>query len=95
MEIADKIRTSTAAYLRTTYKQTIRNIRKQLPVEDQMLLILRVDRDLPWLDIAIVMEGEDISTDEAALLKAKTRLRKRFERVKEKLREMAKKEGLL
>jgi RNA polymerase sigma-70 factor (ECF subfamily) len=94
-EIAEKIRTSTAAYLRTTHKKNIRNIRKQLPMEDQMLLILRVDRDLSWRDIAIVMEGEPLAQDEVALKRTETRLRKRFERVKERLREMAEKEGLL
>jgi RNA polymerase sigma-70 factor (ECF subfamily) len=95
LEIADRIRTSTAAYLRTTHKQSIRNIRKLLPVEEQMLLILRVDRALTWRDIAIVMEGEQLAQDEAASKKSETRLRKRFERVKEKLRDMAHKEGLL
>jgi RNA polymerase sigma-70 factor (ECF subfamily) len=62
-------------------------IRRQLEDDDQTLLVLRVDRDLAWRDIAIVMLGEDADTEEVTRKAAA--LRKQFERVKEKLREMA------
>jgi len=62
-------------------------IRSQLDDDDQTLLVLRVDRDLAWRDIAIVMLGEDSDPD-AVTRKAAT-LRKQFERVKERLRELA------
>jgi RNA polymerase sigma-70 factor (ECF subfamily) len=62
-------------------------IRRQLEDDDQTLLVLRVDRDLAWRDIAIVMLGENADTDEVPRKAAA--LRKQFERVKEKLREMA------
>ena len=94
-EVAERIRTTTAAYLKTTYKKSIRQLRKQLPVTDQMLLVLRIDRNLSWRDIAIVMDGENIGADEGALKKAETKFRKRFERVKEKLRELAVSTGLI
>lgn len=62
-------------------------IRKQLSEDDQTLLVLRVDRDLPWRDIAIVMLGEE--ADDEQLKRKAALLRKRFERVKEQLRAFA------
>src|SRR5262245_23395243 len=62
-------------------------IRKQLPEDDQTLLVLRVDRDLPWRDIALVMLGE--AADDKELTRKAALLRKRFERVKEQLRTLA------
>lgn len=62
-------------------------IRATLPEEDQMLLVLRVDRDLAWRDIAIVLLGE--AADGDAVTKRAAALRKQFERVKQRLRELA------
>jgi RNA polymerase sigma-70 factor (ECF subfamily) len=62
-------------------------IRRELDDDDQLLLVLRVDRDLAWRDIAIVMLGEDAAADDVTR-KAAT-LRKQFERVKDRLRELA------
>jgi RNA polymerase sigma-70 factor (ECF subfamily) len=81
--IAAEVRSSTAPHLKSETKNAVRQLREELTVEEQTLLVLRVDRDLSWRDIAEVM-----GSDEAAL-------RKRFERVKEKLRGLAKARGLL
>jgi len=62
-------------------------IRRQLDDDDQLLLVLRVDRNLAWRDIAHVMLGESAAPDEVA--KRAAALRKQFERVKERLRELA------
>jgi RNA polymerase sigma-70 factor (ECF subfamily) len=62
-------------------------IRKSLDEDDQTLLVLRVDRDLAWRDIAIVLLGEDADSDD--LTRKAAALRKQFERVKERLRELA------
>jgi RNA polymerase sigma-70 factor (ECF subfamily) len=62
-------------------------IRGQLDEDDQALLILRVDRDLAWRDIAIVFLGEDASEDEVTRKAAM--LRKHFGRVTQRLRELA------
>jgi RNA polymerase sigma-70 factor (ECF subfamily) len=62
-------------------------IRRQLDEDDQVLLVLRVDRDLAWRDIAIVMLGSDAGDD--ALTRKAGALRKQFERVKEQLRKLA------
>jgi len=56
---------------------------------------LRVDKQLDWDDVARVMldEGEDAAP--AAVKKKAAALRKRFGRVKERLRALAVAEGVL
>lgn len=62
-------------------------IREALDEDDQTLLVLRVDRNLAWRDIALVMLGEDAAGDDVT--KKAATLRKQFERVKERLKELA------
>jgi RNA polymerase sigma-70 factor (ECF subfamily) len=62
-------------------------IRKSLDEEDEMLLILRVDRDLPWREIALVLDGKLEPEDD--LVRRTANLRKQFERIKVRLRELA------
>jgi len=62
-------------------------IRSTLDDDDQTLLALRVDRDLSWREIAIVLLGEDAAADEVD--KKAASLRKQFERVKERLKQLA------
>lgn len=62
-------------------------IRRMLDDEDQTLLVLRVDRNLAWRDIAIVLLGEGAA--DAEVTKKAATLRKQFERVKERLRTLA------
>lgn len=77
----------------TTRREQTRNeviyseIRESLDAEDQMLLVLRVDRDLSWRDIAIVILGD--TTTEEELARKAAALRKQFERVKVYLRGLA------
>ena len=83
--VVAQVRTRTATYLRTETKDKIAELRAQLDPEDQTLLILRVNRQLPWRDIARIMaEGEDDDADRRAAA-----LRKRFERLKDELRAKA------
>ena len=51
--------------------------------KERTLLVLRIDRDLPWAEIAEIMDSREPA------------LRKRFERLKEKIRKLAESEGLL
>jgi RNA polymerase sigma-70 factor (ECF subfamily) len=62
-----------------------------------MLLILRVDRRLDWTEIARVLleTPEHLPPDAAALKREAARLRKRFQIVKDRLRERVEREGLL
>ncbi len=94
--VAAEVRTATLSFLRTEVKSRIAELREALPPEDQELLVLRVDRDLSWTDLVSVLRGEDEPPlDGKALTKEAARLRKRFQLVKERLRDMARREGLL
>jgi len=81
--LVDEVRSSTAAHPRTDVKDGMRALRASLTPDEQTLLILRIDRDLPWREVAEVLE-----VDEPAA-------RKRFERVKARLAELARERGLL
>jgi RNA polymerase sigma factor (sigma-70 family) len=81
------IRSTTPVHERTAVKDRFAKLRESLAPEDHMLLGLRIDRKMAWNDIARVLaeaEGDtvDIPREAAAL-------RKRFERLKTKLRELA------
>lgn len=67
-----------------------------MPEDDQTLLILRVDRGLSWRDLALVMsDGEVGSLSETELGSMERRVRQRFKRLKDRLRELAREDGLL
>jgi RNA polymerase sigma-70 factor (ECF subfamily) len=93
-KVVDQVRDRTVAYMRTEVKSKMRQLREQLPEDDQTLLILRVDRNLPWRELAIVMsDGADLS--DAELDKVSARMRKRFQLAKDRLKELARAEGLI
>jgi RNA polymerase sigma-70 factor (ECF subfamily) len=81
-------RSQTAPWLRTDLKDRFRALRDALEPEDRELLVLRVDRGLPWEDVARVMLGGE-APDAAALATESARLRKRYQLVKEELRRQA------
>jgi len=86
--IAQEVRSTTAVHLRQSSADVLSKLRSQLDFEEQTLLILRVDRDLSWTDIATIMSEQGQPVAEPAL-------RKRFERLKEKIKQLAVDEGLL
>lgn len=94
--VVHEVRTRTAVFLRTETRSRLVALRSSLAQEDQELLMLRVDRELPWDALADVLRGEDETplTQEERKREA-ARLRKRFQLLKDKLREMARREGLL
>lgn len=92
--IAEQIRTSTLHSARTETKSQLRLLRERLPLEEQTLLILRVNRGLAWTEIAQVMLHDHEIADRELLAKGAARLRKRFQVAKEKLHAMAKAAGL-
>jgi RNA polymerase sigma-70 factor (ECF subfamily) len=81
------VRTETRELLRTPSRDRIARLREALTPEDRLLLVLRVDRDLEWLECARIMsdEGDDPET----LARISARLRQRFQAVKDKLRKAA------
>jgi RNA polymerase sigma-70 factor (ECF subfamily) len=88
-----RLRTETARFLETEFKDRISALRARLSEEERTLLVLRVDRDLDWLDVARVFAGGEPTP--ASLKADAARLRKRFQLVKAKIREMAEKDGLI
>jgi RNA polymerase sigma-70 factor (ECF subfamily) len=83
-----------AEELRTTMQRDERRrrrldeLRAELTPEERTLLFLRVDQALPWDEVAAMLTREATPVDPAAV-------RKRFERLKEKLRKLARDRGLV
>jgi RNA polymerase sigma-70 factor, ECF subfamily len=95
LAVIERARSATQIHKRTDAKEKVRSLRERLPLEDQTMLILHVDRGLPWRELAMVMNEQGEQLDDEALAREASRLRKRFERVKATLRELAVAEGLL
>ncbi|HEX5659238.1 MAG TPA: hypothetical protein VFX59_18720 [Polyangiales bacterium] len=93
--LVEHVRSATEAAKRTDSKEKVRALRDRLALEDQTLLILHVDRNLPWRELALVMHDAAAELDSDGVTREAARLRKRFERLKVELREMAVAEGLL
>jgi RNA polymerase sigma-70 factor (ECF subfamily) len=91
-ELAAVIRSTTAEYLRTDVKDGFARLRESLDPDDQLLLALRIDGKLKWNDVARVMADEDRGEPSARDVAA---LRKRFERLKQRIRELARAQKLL
>ena len=88
-DVALRVRTDTASWLRTSARDRFAALRDSLPEDDRMLLVLRVDKDLAWNDRARVMHPEqEEDLDEEGLKREAARLRKRFQHVKERLLEL-------
>ena len=86
--IAEEVRSSTPPYKRSEVKDRFAQLREALDPDEQTLLFLRVDQKLSWQDVAAIVAEQGEPVEVAAL-------RKRFERAKERLRELAATEGLL
>lgn len=81
----ERTHSSTPIYERTEVKDKFAKLRAELTPDDHMLLGLRIDRKLPWAEIAKVLAPGD----EAPTARDLAALRKRFERLKVRLRELA------
>lgn len=86
-EPAAAVRTRTVQYLRTAVKDRLAEIRAQLTDDERELLALRVDRQLPWRDIAEII-GAEHGGDDDALRRLEQALRKRFETLTRRLRRL-------
>ncbi len=95
-EVAAVVRTATLSLLRTEPRDAFARLRDELPEEDRLLLILRVDRELDWREIASVLgsASEGTSESDAQIARESARLRKRFQLLKERLRALGKQRGL-
>jgi RNA polymerase sigma-70 factor, ECF subfamily len=68
-------------------REVFSDIRATLDEDDRALLELRIQRNLAWSEIALILLGD--SADDDAVAKKAAALRKQFERVKERLRALA------
>jgi RNA polymerase sigma-70 factor (ECF subfamily) len=83
----DRVRSATPVFQRTEVHEALARVRETLEPEDHMLLGLRLDRRMSWNEIAEVLGDGDPAhrTRDAAML------RKRFERLKERLSALVRK----
>jgi RNA polymerase sigma-70 factor, ECF subfamily len=89
----ERVRTETRPYLKTDIKDRFAELRDALSPDERTLLVLRVNRQLAWKDIAHVMSETPL--DDAEATQASAALRQRFTSLKRKLRELAEERGLL
>lgn len=87
-KLVEEVHSASRIYQQTAVKDRMAQLREQLEPDEQTLLILRVDRNLAWKEIAQVLAEGDTPVEESAL-------RKRFERLKVKLRTLATEAGLI
>lgn len=87
-------RTNTAPYLQTEVKDAVRKLRAALSQDDRDLLTLRIDRALPWREIADV-RMENPTSSEADIARFEVALRNRFTEVKKRLRRLAVDAGMI
>jgi RNA polymerase sigma-70 factor (ECF subfamily) len=85
-------RSTTQPYLRSSVRDGFAAIRDGLSEQDRALLVLRVDRDMSWREIAEVFAP---GAAESAAQRVAAKLRKRFQTVKETIRKRADAAGLL
>ncbi len=93
-DVIARSRSGTAPWLRTEVKDRVRALREALDPDDRTLLILRVDRQLAWADVARVTLGTDAPSD-AALARETMRVTKRFQLIKDRLKRLAREAGML
>ena len=93
-DVAHRVRSQTRPHLRTEIKTRFAEIRATLDDVDRLLLVLRVDRAMSWNDVARVMAEEGDEDSDAELARVAERLRKRFQSVKDTIRERAIASGL-
>ncbi len=99
-DLVSQVRTPTPPYLRSEVKLRLRSLRERLSPEEQTLLVLRIDRRMSFKELAVVMHDGDAALGktvpcEAEQKKLASRLRKRFQSIKARLRRMMVEEGLL
>lgn len=78
-------RSTTPLHHRDDVKDKFAEARAQLPPDDLVLLGMRIEHKMPWDQIALVLAGDDAEPPTTAEVAA---LRKRFERLKTKLRDL-------
>jgi RNA polymerase sigma-70 factor, ECF subfamily len=79
------VRTKTRSTLATHNQRRLTALRDALPIDDRTLLILRVDRDLSWNEIALAFADSPETLSAEDRKREAARLRKRFQLLKRRL----------
>jgi RNA polymerase sigma-70 factor, ECF subfamily len=85
--LADRLARSSLLHADPLAADRLARLRATLTPFEQSMLILRVDKGLPWREIAEILAEDGVSPDPATL-------RKQFERLKDRLLDQAAREGL-
>jgi RNA polymerase sigma-70 factor, ECF subfamily len=93
-EAVEQARTRTRMHLRSEVKSAVVRLRQMLPPDDQLMLSLRIDKGLSWVEIAQVL-ADACDDDASSRARAAARLRQRFKAVKARLRRQVEAAGLL
>jgi RNA polymerase sigma-70 factor (ECF subfamily) len=86
--LAQSVRSSTPLDQGSAAREWLERVRASLTAADHTLLVLRFDRDLSWREVAEVLATDGEPLDEPVV-------RKRYQRLKDRLRELAVEEGLI
>jgi RNA polymerase sigma-70 factor (ECF subfamily) len=86
--IAAEVRSASSIQREAAVPERVEKLRRALTPEEHSLVILRFDRGFSWSEVAEALSEGGQAVDEATL-------RKRFERLKKRLRRLAIDEGLL
>jgi RNA polymerase sigma-70 factor (ECF subfamily) len=86
LQLVQSVHGSSMEFLASAAKTRLEALRANLDPAEQTLLILRINRGLSWNDVAHVLATPEQPLDAVAV-------RKRFARVKDKLRKMARSDG--
>jgi RNA polymerase sigma factor (sigma-70 family) len=88
-------RSRTASYLKTDFKERMRELRERLPEDDQALLMLHVTSRLTFPEIAAAFLKDDLDATEEELRRKGDCLRQQFQRIKRRLEKLARDDGLI
>jgi RNA polymerase sigma-70 factor (ECF subfamily) len=101
-DLVHEARSATPWYHRAAARNRFEALRETLTPDDQLILMLRVDRGLAWNEIArITLHCEGALTNEEAepsvpnLEREAARLRKHFQSVKARLYQLGREQGML
>jgi RNA polymerase sigma-70 factor (ECF subfamily) len=86
-ELAAQVQSRTLSLFGTEVKDAVQKLREALTPEERMLLILHTDRGIPLKSVAEILSENAEPVSYVAL-------RKRFERLKEKIRRLAAEQGI-
>lgn len=94
-EVIAATRTGTRSALQAARRDVLSRLRDELDEEDRAILVLRVDRELPWNEIALAFLDDPEAVSEEELKQKAAWARKRFQLLKKRLADRARDEGLL